>query len=559
MTVGCRVVREWALEVHPRVVVGTGAWRTVPPGTNIYVALRHRSKRLTMEYVQAFQRTVDHFPNRVLVETFDAETYTYGEVDGRTDALAATLDDQLGDGRCAALLQNGLPAIESMLAGQKRGRANVQVSFRTTPKQLIHAIETADVEGLIVDDANAEVAAAALEDVAVETVYHVGEDPGPLPAVEAYESVVTEAVDYDVDNKEPAESAILFTSGTTGMPKAVPQNQKQAWLASSQTVMEHGFDPTDVGLVMTPWYHDVTTVAWILPHVQVGAKLVPQPAFDPEEALAAIERYEATGILAVPAQLRAMVGAQREAGFDLSSLNDIRTGGAVVPPELVPDVRETFDAEVHNTYGLTEGIASLTHAYPFEQDDNPGTVGTTSFVWEDVRAVEAADPPAEPDPEATVGPGETGELLAKGPSTDGYLDNPEATERLYVGDWLRTGDVARVNDAGGLHIVDRIDNMFVSGGENVYPQEVELVLGRHDAVEEVAVVGIPDDEWGQKVGAVVVRSDDVSEEELDAHCLESEDLEDFKRPRAYALTGEPFDRSETGTLNRSAIRDQYFG
>ena len=511
-----------------------------------------------MNYATAFQRVVQKFPDRVLVETLSGETHTYREVDRRTDALAAALDDRLGDGRCAALLRNGLPALETILTAQKRGRANVQLSFRATPKQLVHSIETADATGLIVDDENAEAAATALSDLDPDAVVHVGDDPCPLDAVEAYESLTTPGPDYRVDTDDPAESGILFTSGTTGMPKAVPQTQEQTWLASTQVVMEHGLEPTDVGLVMTPWYHDVTMVAWMLPHVQVGAKLVPQPAFDPEGALEAIESHEATGILAVPAQLRAMIGVQREAGYDLDSLVRIRTGGAVVPPDLVPEAREVFEAEIHNTYGLTEGIASLTHAYPFEQDDNPGTVGTTAFVWEEVRVVEAADPPAEPDVEATVEPGETGEIVAKGPSTEGYLGNPEKTEKLYVDGWLRTGDVARVDDAGGLHVVDRIDNMLVSGGENVYPQEVELVLGRHDAVEEVAVVGLPDDDWGQKIAAIVVTTADIAEDDLDAYCLASDDLEDFKRPREYALTDEPFDRSETGTLDRAELRERFF-
>lgn len=517
-----------------------------------------------MRNVHAFRRSARRFPDRAAVRSLDGTTYTYAELDSRTDALAAALDERLGDGRCAGLLLNGSPAIETMVAAGKRGRANVQLSFRGAPSELASMLETADARGVVFDDANAEAALEAADRADLDVAVHAGTaDLETDRDVEDYEAVLADAPgEYDPTERSGDESAILFTSGTTSEPKAVLQDQERAWIASSQAVMEMSLTPEDVLLVPTPWYHDVTTVTMILPALQVGATLVPQPAFDPGETLEAIEAYGVTVTLAVPTQLEAMLEAYDVGDYDLSSLRVVRTGGATVPPSLVERVREHLAEGVHNTYGLTEGFANLTHAYPEEQVENPGTIGHASFAWEEVRVVAAAEPPEQPDPEATVEEGGVGEMIARGPHTDGYIDRPEAEAALFVEDasgdrWLRTGDVVRVDDAGGLHVVDRTDNMVVTGGENVYPQEVERALEGHPDVREVAVVGLSHDRWGQQVAAVVVGATD--EGALDRYCLEHDELADFKRPRRYAFADEPLPRSDTGTLLRERIVESYFG
>ena len=320
--------------------------------------------------------------------------------------------------------------------------------------------------------------------------------------------------------------------------------------------MEQGLEPADVGLVTTPWYHDVTTVAWVYPHLQVGETLILQSQFDPEWTLSLLEAHDATRILAVPAQLEALLRARNAGSYDLSTLSAVRTGGAVVSPSLVERLRESMTEGVHNTYDLTEAIPNITYAYPDEQIENPGTVGHASFNWE-VRVVEAVRVDERPDPEATVERGSSGELLGRGPFADGYLDNPAKEARVFVGEWLRTMDVARIDENGGLHIVDRVDNMLISGGENVYPQEVELVLEEHPDVDSAAVVGVPDERWGEKVVAVVA-GDGVTEAELKTYCIEHTHLASFKRPREYVVTNDALPRTDTGTLKWAAIRETYF-
>jgi len=512
-----------------------------------------------MQDLRAFRRSVKRHGDRTALVSESGETQTYTELDRRTDALARALDERIGDGRTASLLDNGSAAVEMMLAAQKRGRANAQLSFRGAAGELCEMVRVADADALVYDGANAEIAEEVLDRMDLDASLYVGDDEPARASAEQYEAAIESTEPgYQATEDPDAETGVLYTSGTTSRPKAVLQDQRRIWLGASQVVMELGLDPNDVALVTTPWYHDVTTVAWIYPHLQVGATLVLQSAFDPPETMDLLEEHDVTGLLAVPAQLEALLDVEEAGSYDLSTLSYIRTGGAVVAPSLVERVRSRLTKGVYNTYGLTEGISNLSHAYPEEQLENPGTVGNASFNWE-LRVVEAADPDQDPDPTAVVGRGESGELIGRGPFVDGYIDSPEAEERLFVDEeWLRTMDVAHVDETGGLHIVDRVDNMLVSGGENIYPQEVEMALQDHPAVSAVAVVGVPDDEWGERVAAVVV-SEGVTPEELEDYCLTHDDLADFKRPRSYVVTSDSLPRSDTGTLLREEIRRSYFG
>lgn len=512
-----------------------------------------------MEAVRTFKRATRRFPDRTAIKTRSGVEYTYSKLDARSDSLAAALDSRLGQGRCASLLSNGSAAIEMMIAAQKRGQANAQLSFRGAPSELVHMVEAADAQGLVFDDANVESAIELLERVDMKAAVHIGDaDLDTSVNVESYKDIVNQTDnDYSIDLNNldsSAESAILYTSGSTGKPKAVLQDQERAWVASSQSIMEMSISPDDTILTITPWYHDVTTVTNILPALQAGATLVPYASFDPVAGLEAIENHQITIVLLVPTQLDAIVEEYMKEDYDISSLRVVRTGGAAVSPELVERTRKHFAACIHNTYGLTEGFANLTHAYPYEQADNPGTMGNLSFAWEDVRVVEPVEPEEIPDPDAVVNQGEIGEIIAKGPCADGYLNRSD--ENLLVNDWLRTGDLARVNDADGLHFVDRNDNMIVSGGENIYPQEVELTLQEYEKVEDVVVIGVAHEHWGKQVGAVV--RGDADEAELDTYCQNHEDLADFKRPRKYVFTNKELPRSDTGTLLRERIHDSYF-
>jgi len=517
-------------------------------------------------YLEGFYSAVRRYPERDAVVTAGGRSLTYRELDRRTDALAAALDARLADGRCAGLAENRLATVELMLASMKRGRASVQLPTRGAVGELVSMCETARARGLLFDEAAAATAADLVERFDFDAVVGVGAAADAIDGAESYEDVVSGADPADAPDEpatDPGEYAIHFTSGTTGEPKAVLADQARTWLAANQPALEMSLTATDRALVCTPWYHGVTCFTWILAHLLVGATLVLQRSFEPEESLRLMEAHDVTGLLAVPTQLEVLLSAQADVGADVSALSCVRTGGAVVPVRLIREVRETFTEGVFNTYGQTEALVNLSFAYPDEQLAHPGTIGQGTFLWE-LRVVEAVDPPAKPDPAAVVGPGGTGEILARGPALfDGYVDRPEESAAVFVEDpddpsgrWLRTGDVARVDSDGYLVVVDRVDNMLVSGGENVYPEAVQLALTDHPDVRDAGVVGLPDETWGQVVAAAVVADGDVTEADLNEHCLAHDVLADFKRPRRYVFVDE-LPRTATGTLVRGEVEDLF--
>ncbi|WP_435147817.1 class I adenylate-forming enzyme family protein [Halobaculum sp. P14] len=512
-----------------------------------------------MKYLEAFERTVRCHGADTAILTDDGREFTYREFDERSTRLAAALEERVGDGRCAVLALNSPTAVESMIAGHKRGTATVQLSFRGEAAELVEMADTADAEALVFDDANADTALAMLDRGEFDVVIHAGDRDVDADGVESYDDVLA-AASTTLPEALPRDGhcSVFYTSGTTSRPKAVEFDGEQMWLGAIQGVMEHGIDVTDTAVVTTPWYHMVTSDAWLYPHFLAGASVVLHSSFDPAEVLELVEEHDATGLLAVPTQLNALNDVQADAGYDTSSLSYIRTGGAIVTEDLVERTQELLSEQLYNTYGMTEAGPDLTFAHPSAQEEHPGTIGKEAFSWE-IRVVEAAPVTEHPDPDATVDPGEQGEIIARGPGkSDGYIDNDDAQQKSYFGEWLRTRDVARVDEDGYLYIVDRVDNMFTSGGENIYPAEVEEALEDHPAVSEALVFGLEDGHWGKKVTAIVVTDGSVDDDDLDEHCVTHDSLAKFKRPREYALRSEPLPRTDTGTVKREQVIAEHF-
>ncbi|WP_436348337.1 class I adenylate-forming enzyme family protein [Natronorubrum sp. FCH18a] len=512
-----------------------------------------------MNFVDTFNRTVRRHTSDTAIISDNGRSMTYGELDDRTTRLANALNERAADQRVATLAVNGPAAIETMIASQKRGIGNVQLPFRDSPGGLVAMLEPTDTNLLVFDDANTEKALEVLNRTEIDAGIHAGDQSIEHDAVESYEVVLSDTSTDAVEPHPDYEHGVFYTSGTTSTPKAVLFDQEQLWHGSTQVIMEMGIDETDTALVTTPWYHMVTCDAWVLPHIQAGATLVVQSEFESDESLRLIEEHDVTGVLAVPTQLHALADRQREADYNIETLSYIRTGGSIVTESLVEKASEQLTRGVYNTYGLTEGGPNLTFAHPSVQDEHTGSIGKESFMSE-VRVVEAAEPDEDPDPSAIVDPGETGEVLVRGPGTcDGYMDRPEETERLLVDGWIRTGDCAEVDEDGFLYIIGRVDNMIVSGGENIYPEEVEEVVEAHEDVDEAVVLGLEDEQWGHRVTCVVCNESNVlDEDDLDQFCRDHDQLADFKRPREYVLTDEPLPRTDTGTVERETVYTEYF-
>lgn len=513
-----------------------------------------------MKYVDGFKRTVRVHGNETAIVTSDGDEFTYDEFDRRSTQLTNVLTERVGTAPCATLALNSPLAAESMIAGHKREVPTVQLPYRGKTAELTTMAESADAKALLFDDANVETALQMLDRGNFEFALHAGNADIDAAGVESYETMLDAAPDSkSADLPMGGMTNVFFTSGTTSQPKGVAFDGEQMWLGAYQGVMEHGINQTDIAIVTTPWYHMVTSDAWLFPHWLAGATTVLHACFDPEEVLELVEQHTASGLLAVPIQLEEINDAYERTESDTDSLRYIRTGGAIVSEKLIERTTEHLSEGFYNTYGMTEGGPNLTFAHPSVQTDHPGTIGKASFSWE-LRVVETAPITEHPDPEATVDAGERGEIIARGPGMpDGYLDNPEAAAKTFFGEWLRTRDVACIDEDGYLCIVDRVDNMFTSGGENIYPAEVERAIESHSAVDEVLAFGLDDNYWGKKVTAIVVADGTVEADDIDLFCREHESLANYKRPREYALRTEPLPRTDTGTVERSRVIEEHFG
>ena len=337
-------------------------------------------------------------------------------------------------------------------------------------------------------------------------------------------------------------SALVYTSGTTGRPKGVIHSHGNDVAIAMNCVMEYGLSQRDTALHIAPLYHVGGMQAYFIPHVMVGATNVILGKYDPLTTLETIQAERVTTLFAVPTQLQEMLFHPRFAEFDVSSLRMITTGGAAMSAAMMERVIRELCPNVFNGYGMTEAsLALLLH--PEEAITHLGSCGKPTLITDcrivphvpgrDVAPGATVEPEELREPVETVKPGEVGQLVVRGPQTMlGYWNDPIETEKKIKDGWFYTGDLFSRDAEGFYNFHGRVDDMIVSGGENLYPREVEEVLYRCPGVKEATVIGLPDAQWGNVVTAFIVKgSPDLTAEAVDDFCRASEDLAAFKRPR----------------------------
>ncbi len=438
---------------------------------------------------------------------------TYAELCARAARIAAGLDEHgVGRGdRVACVLRNEPETVELYWAVQWLGACFVPLSHRVT---------TADLEYCI-DDSGARL------------VLRHPDEVRELVAGDGHAGAL------DLDERE--HSIQLYTSGTTGRPKGVPRSHRAERAAGLSQVVQHGLDFGERTLGVMPLYHTMGVHSMIAVSL-VGGCLVMQPEWDAEEALRLIQEERITSLYLAPTLFYDLVHHPRFMDFDTSSVRAVAYAGAPMTSALAEKVAAAFDPDVFvNHYGSTEIYTFSVHR---DQRAKPGCAGRPAL-----NARLRLDPPGE------------GEILCHMSSDEaftGYWNRPDADEKAIRDGWYHTGDVGRIDEDGDLWVVGRVDDMIISGGENIHPVEVEDVLARAPGVREVAVIGSPDDRWGQRVVACVVVDDGVTAEQLDAYCLGSERLARFKRPREYRLVPE-LPKSPSGKILRRVLREREGG
>jgi acyl-CoA synthetase (AMP-forming)/AMP-acid ligase II len=358
-----------------------------------------------------------------------------------------------------------------------------------------------------------------------------------------------EAVDTRAAAVAPDDvSDILFTSGTTGRSKGVLCAHRQSLSASASWAANGKITADDRYLCINPFFHNFGYKAGILACLQTGATLIPHLTFDPLRTLQAIEQHRITVLPGPPTIYQTLLDHPARHDYDLSSLRFAVTGAATVPVVLVERMQSELDIDIVLTaYGLTEanGMGTMCRA-----DDDAVTVATTCgrpFAGFELR-IDSTTP-------GETG-SETGEVLLRGPNVMlGYLDDPEATAAAIDRDgWLHTGDIGAVDDAGNLRITDRLKDMYICGGFNVYPAEVEQVLARMEGVADAAVIGVPDERLGEVGRAFVVTRPGSNLDEQSVIAYTREHLANFKAPRSVRFV-DALPRNPGGKVVKPQLRE----
>ncbi|RXK49414.1 o-succinylbenzoate--CoA ligase [Halorientalis pallida] len=463
------------------------------------------------------------------------ETITYREYDAAVERRAAALAGLAGDEpeRVAFLLDTRPAFAELFYAAMRLGVSVVPLNVRLTSAELTEQIERTAPDALVCES-DTETTATEVFD-------------GPIASVDAPTSERVRPLDsLDDGPVEPAtltpdtEQLVMFTSGTTGQPKGVRLTVGNIVASAMASAFRLGVTPGDRWLCCLPTYH-MGGLAPVVRSALYGSTVVIQREFEAAETAEILDEYGVTGVSLVPTMLTRLLGA----GWEPSEqLRFVLLGGAPASEELLA---RCWDRNVPAcpTYGMTETASQIATATPQQAASHDGTVGQ-SLVNTTVTLVDGDGDP--------VGPGETGELVVDGPTvTPGYLD-PEVTDDAFGPHGLHTGDIGSRDEDGRLWIHNRVDDRIVTGGENVDPGEVVAVLQDHRAVQEASVVGLDDSEWGERVAALVVPTDEsLSANEIEAHCRER--LAGFKLPRTVAFA-EALPRTASGTVDRGRVRDR---
>ncbi len=466
-------------------------------------------------------------PSAQAVVVDDDRIITFAELDARADGVAVALVERgVRDGdRVAVLLRNGLPFVELAHAVPRIGAVLVPLNLRLAPAELSWQIEDAGARLLLHDTATAAIAAAASSG-------QVHADVAGLRAARALKLA-------PVEPRADRIHTIIYTSGTMGRPKgAMLTFENHLWSALG-SALNLGVDPRDRLLACLPLFH-VGGLAVLLRSAIYGCPAVVHESFDPQRANRAID--DGASIVSVVASMLArMLDARGDAPY-LPTLRAVLLGGGPAPRPLL-EACAARGVPVVQTYGLTEAASQVATLAPSDALRKLGSAGKPLFPTEIRIEIDGVAAP----------PGEPGEILVRGATVcAGYWRQPEKTADAFRAGWLHTGDIGHLDDEGYLYVLDRRDDLIISGGENVYPAEIEAVLLSHPAVAEAGVRGVVDARWGSVPAAsVVLRAGaQATAEELIAYCRER--LARYKTPAIVAFV-ESLPRTSAGKLQRRLL------
>ncbi|MET8040591.1 long-chain fatty acid--CoA ligase [Micromonospora sp. NPDC005215] len=489
-------------------------------------------------------------PDKVALIHGDRSTMTYGQFADAADRISALLRERgVGKGDAVAYLGENSPEfLQVMFGAAQVGAVFVPVNTRLAPPEIAYVLTDCDARVLIHDPDLAVPVTSAVPAAGTPFVIVTGEGAADRPGLAhlARDAVAGCTGPADTGHRDPA--AIVYTSGTTGRAKgAVLTHGNLTWVALN-CVVDYDVVSTDVALMISPLFHVASLGMGALPVILKGATMVIEKGFDPGRALAQIERHGVTMLSGVPTTYQLMADHPAWASTDLSTLAKLTCGGSAVPARIL-DAYEARGLSFSQGYGMTEAAPGATALPPSLTRSKQGSVGLPHF-FTDVRITDGTG--------AVVPTGAVGEIEVAGPNIfPGYHGLPEATAEAFTVDgWFRSGDLGHLDADGCLYISGRLKDMIISGGENIYPLELEQLLSEIEGVTSAAVIGVPDERWGEVPWAIVTVREGVSvDTDTVRACLDGR-IARYKLPKNVVIVDE-LPRTASGKVRKADLKARF--
>jgi acyl-CoA synthetase (AMP-forming)/AMP-acid ligase II len=498
------------------------------------------------------------FPNKVALKDWRGKRLTYQELELRTNKLANGLLDlglRKGD-RVAVLLHNCAEFVEIYCAFAKVGLVAVPVNWRFIGREIEYVVNNSDSKAMIVGEEFVEVVDSIRSSLKIEPQRYIVVGRSTPEGYVNYETVIAEALDSKPKVKVNGKDtwAQIYTSGTTGVPKGVVRSHESYVSFYLINAVEFSFSEEDYGMIIMPLYHVNSTFYGPL-FLYIGASLYVgrDKGFDPVELLRLISEETVTFTSLIPTHYNLILNVPEEERkkYDVSSIRKLLCSSAPVRSHIKKGILKCFpNVELYEAYGSTEA-GLVTILKPEDQLRKLGSMGRECLGTDVIKLLDENG--------NGVPVGAVGELYSRGPMIfDEYYKLPEKTKKAFRGDFFTARDMVKRDEEGYYYIVDRKDNMIITGGEHVYPSEVEEAISRHPKVFDVAVIGVPDDKWGEAVKAVVVlkKGELATEEEIIEWCRGK--MAGFKKPKSVEFISDAeMPRTTTGKILHRKLRERY--
>ncbi|HEU4388598.1 MAG TPA: fatty acid--CoA ligase [Blastocatellia bacterium] len=510
------------------------------------------------------KRALAVYPNKPAV-VCGKHRLNYAELGRRSNRFANAMRSfgvKKGD-RVAILSQNCHRMLEAFFGNAQAGVVSMPMNFRLIPSDFDYILNHGGAKVLIVESGLEKLIEPIRGGLStVERFLSASDQSAPPAGWDDYEQAISAAASDPpdpVDTDENETSALLYTSGTTGRPKGVMLTHRNLFMNAINSIIEFGLQAGDNYLHGIAMFH---CNGWGLPYAVtgVGGTHIVLKKFDPEIVFARIAEERVSAACMAPTMINMLLNHSDTLRLDMPRDLRVGTAGSAPPMALIKALQERFGWRVIQVYGLTETSPFLTVSktkphmadWPDEEKYRVQTRTGYPMIGVDLRVVDDAGNDVEPNGE------QTGEVLARSNVImSGYWNQPEATDAVVVDGWLHTGDMATIDNEGYIEVVDRKKDLIITGGENVSSIEVEGVLYKHPGVLEAAVVGVPDERWGEAPKALIVLKANAraTEEEIIEFCRER--LAHYKCPKSVEFV-ESVPRTATGKIQKAVIREKYW-